>query len=238
MRQRISIWAVAGALCGASPVLAGAFSPPPGCTLNMTVQLHDCQVANHFTCEGDAPGEQWISYADGTGEFFISRIDAETRWIESISRDSGEIDRLDTVGSSDNASFSTLLASGRDEYDFVMRNNFGEVIRYVGHDQLTGESVTIDGVPLERCTFELSVEDTDGTPIATRHGSQFISRAHRVFFSDREIYQNAAGDSSSSFQAPVTFAFPGDEGFAESTPKFDCDMLMTGLSPLSAPSTF
>ena len=238
MRARIFALGLTGALASAGPLLAGAFAPPPGCTLNMTVQLHDCQVSNHFTCAGDAPGEQWISYADGTGEFFVSRIDAENRWIESISRDRGEIDRLDAAGSADNASFSELLATGRDDYDFVMRNNFGEVIRYIGHDQLTGERVTIDGVPLERCDFALRMEDESGAQIATRRGTQYISRERRIFFGDTEIFENAFGDRSTSFQAPVTFAFPGEEGFGETTPKFDCDMLMTGLSPLSAPSTF
>ena len=238
MRARIFALGLTGALASAGPLLAGAFSPPPGCTLNMTVQLHDCQVSNHFTCAGDPPGEQWISYADGTGEFFVSRIDAETRWIESISRDRGEIDRLDIAGSADNAAFSELLAKGRDDYDFVMRNNFGEAIRYIGHDQLTGERVTIDGVPLERCDFALRMEDESGAQIATRHGTQYISRERRIFFGDTEVFENAYGDRSTSFQAPVTFAFPGDEGFGETTPKFDCDMLMTGLSPLSAPSTF
>lgn len=207
---------------------AGTFTPPEGCTLDMTVQLRECRVANHYHCAGDPSGERWISYADGAGEYFLSRIDAETRWIESISLQTGEVDRLDAGASADNADFSALLATGRDDYDFITRNNFGETSRYVGYDQLTGEQVTIDGVTLERCVFELEATDGNGNVLFSRKGTQYVSVEHRVFYGDIETFRNALGEEVQSVMSPVTFAFEGEDGFGEAEPKFDCDMLMTG----------
>lgn len=219
--------------CVAAPVFAGAvFQPPRGCTLDMTVQVHSCQVANHYHCAGDPAGDRWISYADGTGEYFLSRIDRETRWMESVDLEDGTVDLLDTASTSDDASFSTLLETGRDDYDFVTLSNTGESRRYVGYDRLTGRVQTIDKVPLEQTEFELKVLDAEGNLIATRKGTQFINREMRVFFGDRESFENAQGDTATTFEAPVTFAFPGDKGFGATKPEYDCDMMMTNMSPI------
>ncbi|MFD2173116.1 hypothetical protein [Rhodobacter lacus] len=223
----------AGGLCAAAPAHAGAvFVPPAGCTLGMTVQMHSCQVANYYTCAGDPPGDQWISFADGEGEYFLSHVDAETRWVESVSLYSGEIETLDTAGSADHASFSTLLAEGRDDYDFVTQSNTGAAQHFVGHDELTGQTTAIDGVPLEYCAFDMRIEDAAGNQTATRKGTQLISRKMRLFFGATENYENAYGDSATSLDTPVSFAFPGEEGFAATRPEYDCDMMLTDLSPL------
>ena len=220
-----------GGLLAPGLACAGGFTPPPGCELEMTVQMHNCQVSNHYRCAGDAPGLRTIAYADGQGVYFISQIDDETRWVESFAPDTGEIDQLDEAGSADHASFSALLAEGVDEYDFVTRTNFGEVRRNIGTDRLTGESVVIDGVRLERIAFDLTTEDGAGNLVSRRSGRQYISRELRLFFSDTEAFENAYGDKTSTFDGPVSFAFPGDADFGEDKPKYDCDMLMTGLSP-------
>lgn len=215
------------------PVLAGAvYQPPSGCTLDMTVQTHACQVTNHFHCGQDPSGDRWVSHADGKGEYFLSHIDSETRWIESISLDNGEVDLLDVASSADNASFSTLIAAGRDDFDFVTLSNTGTSTRYVGHDRLTGRVVTIGNVPLEQTEFELRVLDDEGNLVATRKGNQYISRSLRVFFSDRETFESAKGDTASTYEAPVTFAFPGDAGFGATKPEYDCDMMMTDMLPI------
>ena len=232
MRPALAYLALFGGLCAALPAQAGGtFAPPQGCTLEMTVQLHSCQVANHYRCAADPAGDQWVSLADGKGEFFRSHIDSETRWIGSLDLETGDYDALDAAASADNASFSALLSTGRDDYDFVTRSSNGEVRRYIGHDQLTGERVTIGGVALERCSFEMRIEDGAGNALATRKGMQLISRKLRLFFSDTETYETVQGDHSEISQAPVTFAFPGDKGFAAAEPEFDCDMMMTNMSP-------
>jgi len=225
------ILAAIGGLFTALPAAAEPkFTPPPGCTLQTTVQMHSCQVANYYTCAGDAPGDQWVSFADGEGEFFVSHTDAETRWVESVSLKDGTVEKLDAAGSKDNASFSTLLATGRDDYDFVTRSSAGVMQRFKGFDQLSGESTVIDGVPLERCSFEMTIEDEAGNKLATRKGQQFISRQMRAFFADVESFENSYGDQVTTTEAPVTFAFPGDDDFAAAKPQYDCDMMMTDLS--------
>jgi hypothetical protein len=223
------ILAVLGGFCAPLAAhAAGPFTPPEGCQLDMTVQMQNCQLANYYQCP-EAPGDRWVSYWDGEGEFFLSRIDAETRWIESVNFDNGEIDRLDQAGSADHAAFSALLAEGRDDYDFVTQNNFGETRRYQGHDQLTGTAVTVDGVALERCSFELTTTDEAGNFVSRRKGMQLVSRKMRLFFSESETFENALGERFQGADAPISFAFDGEEGFGATEPKFGCDMLMTAL---------
>ena len=223
------VGALALVIAGAAPGAAQTFTPPKGCTLSLTVQMRQCQVANVYSCAGDVPGDRWISYADGVGVYFSSRIDHETRWMESIDHDSGEVDRL-LPKANDHASFSTLIATGRDDYDFVTENNSGFVERYVGIDRLTGESVTIGGILLERSTFELSSYDAAGAFLTRRTGTQFISRDLRLFFGDTEVFENAAGDRVESFQPPVTFSLPGNDGFGSAKPVFDCNAVLTSLT--------
>jgi hypothetical protein len=219
------VTALALMIAGGAPVAAQTFEPPRGCTLSLTAQLRQCQVANVYSCTGDAPGDRWITFADGVGIYFTSRIDFETRWIESIDHDSGNIERL-LPKAADHASFSTLLATGRDDFDFMTETSDGFVERFVGADTLTGETVVIDGIPLERSTFDLSSYDASGAFLTRRSGSQFISRDLRLFFGDTEVFENAQGDRIETFQPPVTFALPGEDGFGTLEPKFDCNAVL------------
>lgn len=215
------------ALAGAAGAADRTFKVPEGCTAYATVQLRGCQVAHHYRCTGDAPGDQWAAYLDGEGPHFVSRIDAETRWLESYDLIDGERDQL--KDETDPASFTVLLQSGRDDFDFTTQSSTGEVRRYRGYDQLTGETVTIDGVPLERTTFSLSAETASGEMIWRRSGKQFIHREWRLFYSDAETFENAAGDVVETADTPVEFSFPGDKGFLSAEPKFDCDVVTAGL---------
>lgn len=217
-------------LAGALPPLPGhaaSFAPPPGCTLQLTAQLRQCQVANVYTCTGDAPGDRWTAFSDGKGPFYLSRIDAETRWMESIDLETGETDRLEPRAA-DHASFSALIATGRDDYDFVTRSGTGELRRYRGFDAMTGETVVIDGVRLERVAFEIAAFDETGAVISRREGMQLIHRDWRLFFADTETFENAVGERVATAQPPASFALPGEDGFGAAEPIFDCDVLMTG----------
>lgn len=231
MSKAVQYIVAAVALFGATQsAVALNFTPPRGCTISLTVQMHQCQVANIYTCTGDAPGDQWISYADDIGVYYSSRIDYETRWMESIDHDSGEVTRL-LPKASDHASFTTLLATGRDDYDFMTESSEGYVERFIGTDLLTGVTVLIDGIALERATFDLSSFDSEGNLLNRRTGNQFISRDLRMFFGDTELFENAAGERIESLQAPILFALPGEEGFGSATPLFDCNSVLTGSFP-------
>lgn len=208
---------------------AGLYPVPQGCTAFATVQLRNCQVVQHYRCDADAPGDQWAVYLDSEGPFYASRIDAETRWADSMDLITGERERIGSAA--DAASFSTLLASARDDFDFTTRSDGGETRRYVGYDRLTGAQATIDGVTLERTEFDLTAYDGAGAMLWRRTGRQFIHRDWRLFYADTEEFENAFGDRDSVISTPVSFAFPGEKGFLSQDPQYDCEQMMTEFRP-------
>lgn len=226
MASQLHLLGLGAAALLATPALGGGkFAAPAGCTVYATVQLRNCQVSQHYRCEHDAPGDQWAVYMDGEGPYYMSRIDAETRWMESFDLTTGERDAL--MSEADPASFTTLITTGRDDYDFTTESNTGEVRRYTGFDQLTGEKVVIGGVTLERTTFDLTARSAEGDLIWHRVGRQFIHRDWRLFWADTEDFENGFGDRETVIDTPVDFALPGDKGFLSAEPIYDCDMMMT-----------
>ncbi|GAB4382166.1 hypothetical protein [Albidovulum sp.] len=216
---------LAAGLAAPGAMAAGKFVAPQGCEVYVTVQLKNCQVSQHYRCASDAPGDQWALYMDGDGPFYASHIDSETRWLESFDLYNGEIERLGKE--TDPASFTTLITTGRDDFDFETESDRQQVRRFVGHDLLTGERVVIDGVTLERTRFELTAFDAAGQRIWHRTGQQLIHRDWRLFWSDTDEFANAFGDRETVVDTPVDFAFPGEKGFLSTEPQFGCDLLMT-----------
>lgn len=208
--------------------LAGGFTPPEGCKLQMTVQQHGCTVANHYICAGDPAGDKWTAFADQDGVYYVTRLDIETRWMESRSTVTGETDQL-VPEARDHASFSDLLSSGHDSFDFATISSTGEVRRYRGEDRLTGTTRVIDGVRLEETDFDMLVSDAAGREIITRSGRQFISREMRLFFGGSETILTPGGQPVYSNETPASFAFDGEPGFGAAEPEYDCDVLLTAL---------
>lgn len=231
-------WAVAGlglvlaaASLGASPARAGTFMPAPGCTLKMTVQQRGCVAAQHFVCSNDAPGDQWVTLFDQEGARYTSRIDAETRWMESINLRTGIVDVLEP-DAKDHASFSTLLRTGHDDFDFWTRSNSGERLRNIGEDRLTGETRVIGGVPLQLTQFHLKIYAENGDLLIESKGQQFVNADHGRFYGGVEESSDWTGEIRKSDDSPVTFAMPGDAGFGSTDPVFDCDMQMVWAAPV------
>ena len=214
------------------PLAAGAtgFTPPDGCTLHMTVQTRGCVVANYYTCDSDAAGDRRTVFADKDGIFSLTRIHAETRWMETYSPVDGITDRLVPEAHA-HASFTRLIETGRDDYDFAIVDSTGEVRRYRGHDRLTGETRRIDGRLLEVTESAVQVDSGTGEPLYARRGQQFIDRAQRLFFGGQETLEVPGSAPEVSNEGPVYFALPGEPGFAASTPEYDCDVLMTAAPP-------
>ncbi|UXU75352.1 hypothetical protein [Paracoccus sp. SMMA_5] len=204
---------------------AAGFTPPKGCTLDMTVQNRSCTVSQHYRCAQDKPGDQWVVYFDRDGASYRSRIDRETRWMESTDLRTGLTDVLEDQAR-DHASFSTLLKNGRDDFDFWTRADSGERLRHVGHDVLTGQKVQIDGVTLEVTQFELTTFSEGGEVLIQRRGQQFVSRDHGRFYGGIEQSSDWTGTAQETNDSPVTFAFPGQPGFGAVTPEYDCDLQM------------
>ena len=216
----------------ASPAVAGGFKAPVGCQSVMTVQSRGCYVANYYSCSANPTDLFRVDY-DQEGPFYKSMVDRETQWIESIDLGDGVVQTLDP-NPADPASASTLLETGRDGFTFSLSKDNGEHTNVTGFDRLTGETVTIDGVTLERTEYEYTETDDAGTILRQSRGNEYILREPRTFIAgtsewwDGEIWQPLDGH-------PVDFAFPGDKGFEATQPIFDCDAVMSDLGDLLPP---
>ena len=218
----------AGAALAPQPGLAANFTPPSGCSLQMTVQNRGCTVSQYYRCDADPEGYQRSAIFGQDGLFHLSTIDAETRWIESQDPVTGLTDRL-VDEAEDHASFSELVESGRDDFDFWTRSDDGTLLNHQGFDVLTGETVQVDGQPLERTRFQLPTRSETGEILIEREGGQFVSRDFGRFFGGVETSSDWTGARRETNDSPVTFAFPNEAGFGDTTPQFDCDQLMTQI---------
>lgn len=216
------------AVSAAAPVAAQTYVPPEGCRLEMTVQLASCRVAQHYRCAGDREGDQWVAYfTESGGPVHVSRIDAETRWMETSDPPTGLTEVLDAEP--DAASLSTLLAEGRDDYDFWTRTSDGFRLHYQGFDRLTGASIRVDGVELLVTEFSVTTTAEDGTLIYTRKGGQYVSPVHGRFYGGREEWVDWTGATGTTDDTPRAFARPGQPGFGALAPLFGCRLQVAGL---------
>jgi hypothetical protein len=212
-----------------APALPGAaraqgWQPPAGCEIFVTVQARGCRVSNHFRCAGDPAGDQWRVDFDQEGPFFQSRINAEAEWVESSGLPDAVIQRLGDRP--DPASFSELLSSGLDTFEFGLDHSDGTATRVTGFDRLTGQSVVIDGITLKETEFEFTETDPAGTILRQSRGREFIHPEWRLFFAGPSEWNGGEGfvpiDGS-----PRQFIFPGEPGFAATQPIFDCDAILS-----------
>ncbi|MCX7646363.1 MAG: hypothetical protein N2Z62_13860 [Rhodobacteraceae bacterium] len=215
------------------PAAAGTFTPPPGCEAFLTVQTRSCKVSNHYTCAADAPGDQWRVDFGLNGPFFRSRIDREAQWVESHESD-GTVDLLEP-DPPDPASFSELLATGRDTFEFSTLKSNGIRENVKGYDQLTGQSVTIDGVTLMRTRYEVRATTDDGRMIWHARGNEYLHPEWRMFLSGAGQMDLGEGFLPQDF-TPVEFIFPGEPDFLTTVPRYDCEAV-TASAPPAAPST-
>lgn len=209
------------------PAFAGSFAPPEGCTAHLTVQSRGCNVANYYTCEGDPSGDQWRADYDQEGLYYLSKIDFETQWVESYEQNPTVKQTLDP-NPADPASFTELLATGMDTFDFDLSKDDGQRSTVKGFDRLTGESVVIDGVTLRRTEFQMIETDPEGNVLRQARGFEFISEQFRNFFAGSAQY--LSGEEWVPFEgAPMQFSQVGDKGFGATQPIFDCDAVLSGL---------
>ena len=226
-------------LCLASPLFAATFTAPEGCTANLTVQSRGCSVSHFYTCEKDPKGNQWRADFGADGMFYLSMIDSETQWVESYEMNgSGSApvskETLDT-GAKDPASFTGLVSTGLDTFDFNLTKNTGEKTHVTGFDQLTGKTATIDGMTLKQTQYEYTQTDDKGTVLRHSKGNEFISEEFRSFFSGTSKWEAADGTWSTIEGAPVTFIKSGEPGFESTLPLFECSDQMSALQPPALP---
>jgi hypothetical protein len=210
----------------ATPAGAGTFTPPEGCTGWMTVQSRACRVSNYYKCTADAPGDQWRGDFDQEGIFFLSRIDYEAQWVESVDLPDMIHQRLDP-GPADPASYSGLMSSGVDDFAFGLSKDNGERTRVSGQDKLTGKTFTIDGISLQQTQFEFTETDTSGNILRRSRGNEYVNPEWRLFFSGPGEADFGDGQFVPIDGSPVQFIFPGEPGFMATQPLFECDVLMS-----------
>ncbi len=224
---------IASVVVGAVPVaraqspVPGQFEPPPGCTGWLTVQSRACRVSNHYKCEGDPPGHQWRADFDQEGIFFVSRIDAETQWIESYDLFPTVRQTLDP-NPADPASFSELLSTGTDTFRFGLTEDPGTRSLVTGFDTLTGRSVEIDGITLLETQFDFAENLLDGTSLRSARGNEYIHPEWRLFFSGPSEWDGPDGPVPVD-GSPREFIFPGEPGFFSTEPLFECEATMSSL---------
>jgi hypothetical protein len=90
----LRIIAPLGFALAASVGHAASFTPPKGCQLQATVQNRGCSVTQYYQCSADPAGHQRSAILGEDGLRHLSRIDAETRWIESSDPNTGLADFL------------------------------------------------------------------------------------------------------------------------------------------------
>lgn len=208
-----------------TPSLAGTWDAPAGCEAFMTVQSKACRVSHYYTCQGDAPGDQWRVDIDQEGPFFYSRIDSEAQWIESYD----PIKQVLDANPADPASFSELLASGLDTWDFNLSKADGTASRAAGYDRLTGKTVVIDGITLSETKVEFTEYGLDGTVLRQSRGNEYAHPDWRLFFAGPGETDLGDGQWLPIDGSPLQFIFPGEEGFLSSQPLYDCDALTASI---------
>jgi hypothetical protein len=208
------------------------FQPPAGCTAYVTVQMSSCTVSHHFTCENDPAGWQRRVDMDEEGVTYFGAIDRQTQWVESFHVLSQHSEVL-APNPADPASFDDLLSKGEDHWDFTTDSREIGPTRYVGHDRLTGETATIDGVTLDRTEYAITAYAPDGSEIWRGTGSEYISRDWRMFISG--VTSIAVGEEvEESDDTPKEFLLPGERGFLSVNPKYGCNEVLSDLgAPLS-----
>lgn len=221
----------------AAPAAAqDTFSLPQGCTAYVTVQKRSCTVTHLFTCDSDPAGWTRRVDFDDQGMTYAGAIDSEAQWMESWSPRANSTETL-VPGATDPASFSDLVATGADTFDFATLDSPGGFVTvYRGQDRLTGEQVVIDGVTLDRTEFAVTAFDDAGNELWRTFGNEYIHRDWRTFLSGTRTNVTADGEWDDD-STPMAFIFPGEAGFLSSTPRHDCGVMLSSVPALTGALT-
>jgi hypothetical protein len=162
---------------------------------------------------------------DQEGPFFYSRIDREAQWVESFD----PVRQVLDPAPADPASFSELLSTGIDTWDFTVSRADGSGNRATGYDRLTGKTVVIDGITLRKTEVDFTEHDLAGNVTRRSRGTEYLHPDWRMFFAGPGEADLGDGQWLPIDGSPVEFIFPGDEGFLATQPLHDCDALTASL---------
>jgi hypothetical protein len=218
--------AVIIALAMAVPAVAQqGFPLPDGCTGTLTVQHRGCVMVNVWSCDADAPGDQWIALIGQNGLFSVQKVDDQFQWIESFKVTGNEV--LQTPAD-DPASLDELFANGVDTWDFTLDTDRGPE-RHVGFDMLTGDRIVIGDEVLLGTEYQGRTIDVNGVEIYAGSGRQFVSETRRLFFLGQSW--DDADPAQVRDASPVEFINPGAPGFFADAPIYECNVIESGFRP-------
>ncbi|MZR15150.1 hypothetical protein GQE99_19195 [Maritimibacter sp. DP07] len=227
------IAATVGALTLPGAAAAADFNPPQGCETFLTVQARECSVSNFYRCEGSAPVRLWEALFSGDGIQSIVAYDDKYQWLDArYAWDNSREELLPPA--EDPIDIDALIEEGIDTFRFTMRRSAPDdsrEITVVGADILTDTTSTIDGRVLEHVRTEMQILRANGTVEYHARGIQYLDRDERLFFLGPEEVYDEAGNATPFDGSPVDFITPGEPGFAQTLPLYECDQQKAGFSP-------
>lgn len=223
MRKRSLVVAI-GAIFFGLPAAAAEFAPPPGCTTFLTVQSKQCAVSLIWRCDVAPKGDFWEASFGPEGLESVVGYTASYQWLDAVyiwdrSREAFLPPAADPID------FDSLVAQGVDTYDFTMHRvgpATSSDVRVLGADQLTGETVTIDGHELDLVATTLRILGPDGAVEYQSRGTQYLSRDLRQFFLGPETVTDPDGTKTDYDGSPIDIIGPGEPGFGATRPLYDC----------------
>lgn len=212
-------------VAGAASAQTHRFALPAQCEAFLTVQSRECSVALFWRCKDTPKGEFTAATFGPNGMESAMRYSASYQWLDSIytwdqSREVFTPPATDPIDSAE------LLNNGVDTYKFKMQRTApgkSYVIRVSGADRLTGETTVIDGFTLDKLHTQLEIIAADGSVEYKSRGTQYYSRKLGQFFLGPETVFGADGEQTEYDGSPVDIILPGEPGFGNITPLFECD---------------
>lgn len=208
----------------ATPALAKDFTPPDGCKTFLTVQSKGCAVSLLWRCDVAPEGEFSEASFGPDGLETLVNYDARYQWLDTIYIwDSSREELLPPA--TDPIDVDNMLATGIDTYEFVMRRSEPDGsydIRVTGADQLTGQTLGVDGYTLDLVQTRLEIVNEDGVVEYRSEGTQFFSRTLGHFFLGTEDVEFEDGERARFDTTPVDIILPGEPGFGSTVPLYEC----------------
>ena len=221
--------ALAGLTIGLAPVaapvaLAQSVVPPEGCEAFLSIQHRDCTTSLYWRCEALPDGLVFEAVHDENGAISLSTYNHEFHWVEAYYFFSESWEKM-VDGAEDAPSMTTLLETGEDAYAFSIREETPDgtaVTDYRGVDQLTGETVTVDGEELLKTTYAaVALDPETGEVLMSMSGQQFVMEGDRLFLSGLDTFE-ADGEEETVDGSPVMIRRPGEQGFGQTRPIYGC----------------
>ncbi len=97
--------------------------------------------------------------------------------------------------------------------------------------------MVIDGISLTQTEVEFTEYDRAGNVLRRSRGNEYLHPEWRLFFAGPGETDLGDGRWLPIDGSPVEFIFPGEDGFLDRQPKYDCDALTAQAPALVLPAS-